>query len=125
TYEENKVLRQELGEHKTLTSKMQDIEKVNEELRKSIDVEESNRDYESIHGNVIARSPERWMDQVTIDQGSNSGVKKDMAVITGEGMIGKVQSVSAYTANVKLLKCFYKLYRVSATVYVTIYTDII
>src|SRR5699024_6778483 len=116
TYEENKVLRQELAEHKTLTSKMQDIEKENEELRKSIDVEESNRDYESIHGNVIARSTERWMDQVTIDQGSNSGVKKDMAVITGEGMIGKVQSVSASTAKVKLLTGFDQLNRVSATV---------
>src|SRR5699024_12828529 len=94
---------------------MQDKEKENEELRKSIDVEESNRDYESIHGNVIARSPERWMDQVTIDQGSTRGVKKDMAVITGEGMIGKVQSVCASTAKVKLITGFDQLNRVSAT----------
>src|SRR5699024_2728321 len=116
TYEENKVLRQELAEHKTLTSKIQEVEKDNEELRKTIDVEDSHRDYEAIHGSVIARSPERWMDQVTIDQGSNSGVQKDMAVITGEGMIGKVQSVSPSTAKVKLLTGFDQLNRVSATV---------
>src|SRR5699024_12568847 len=103
TYEENKEVRQKLAENKTLTTKMQDIEKENEELRKSIDVEESNRDYESIHGNVIARSPERWMDKVTIDQGSNSRVKKDMAVLTGEDMIGKVQSELSSRATVKLL----------------------
>src|SRR5699024_5025761 len=101
TYEENKVLRQELAEHKTLTTKMQEIEKENEQLSKLNDVEEYKKNYKYIHGNVNNRIHERCMEQVTIHDCSNSRVKKDIVILTGEGMIGKVQSVSDSTAKVK------------------------
>src|SRR5699024_10253820 len=77
---------------------------------------DSSRDFEPILASVIARSPERWLEQVTINRGSNDGIKKDMAVMTVEGMIGKIQSVSSSTAKVKLITGFDQLNRVSATV---------
>src|SRR5699024_6110450 len=46
----------------------------------------------------------------------SDGVKKDMAVMTVDGMIGKIQSVSTSTAKVKLITGFDQLNRVSATV---------
>lgn len=116
TYEENEILRGKLSEYKTLVYDVQEIEKENEELRKALDIVESSRDFEPIISNVIARSPERWLDQITINRGSRHGVKKNMAVMTVDGMIGKVKSTSPSTAKVQLITGFDQLNRISATV---------
>src|SRR5699024_714267 len=79
--------------------------------------EESARDFEPIVSSVIARSPERWIDQITINRGSRHGVEKNMAVMTADGMIGKVSFVSPSTAKVQLITGFDQLNRVSATVF--------
>src|SRR5699024_2086434 len=73
TYDENKILREKLAEYKTLVYEVQEIEKENEELRSALDLEESSRDFEPIIGNVIARSPERWVEEITINRGSRQG----------------------------------------------------
>jgi len=116
TYEENKILREKLAEYKTLIYEVQEIEKENEELRKALDIVESPRDFEPVMANVISRSPERWLEQLTINRGSNDGIKKNMAVMTVDGMIGKVQSLSTSTATVQLITGFDQLNRISATV---------
>src|SRR5699024_8934452 len=79
-------------------------------------VTESARDFDPITANVIARSPERWIEQITINRGSRHDVEENMAVITADGMIGKVQSVSPSAAKVQLITGFNQLNRISATV---------
>ena len=116
TYDENKVLREKLAEYKTLIYEVQELDKENEELRKTVELESSARDFEPILSNVISRSPERWLEQLTIDKGTKQGVKKDMAVMTVDGMIGKVTSVSNQTSIVQLITGFDQLNRISATV---------
>src|SRR5690625_2671381 len=116
TYDENKVLREKLAEYKTHIYKVQELDKENEELRKAVELESSARDFEPILSNVISRSPERWLEQLTIDKGTKQGVKKDMAVMTVDGMIGKVTSVSNQTSTVQLITGFDQLNRISATV---------
>lgn len=81
-----------------------------------MEIQESPRDFEPIIANVISRSPERWLEQLTINRGSNDGIKKNMAVMTVDGMIGKVTSLSTSTAVVKLITGFDQLNRISATV---------
>ncbi len=116
TYNENRILREKLAEYKTLVYEVQEIEKENEELRQALEIEESPRDFEPIIANVISRSPERWLEQLTINRGSNDGIKKNMAVMTVDGMIGKVTSISTSTAVVQLITGFDQLNRISATV---------
>lgn len=116
TYDENKLLREKIAEYKTLVYEVQELEKENEELRKMLDIVDSSRDFEQILASVIARSPERWLEQVTINRGSNHGVEKNMAVMTVDGMIGKVNSVSTSTATVQLITGFDHLNRISATI---------
>jgi rod shape-determining protein MreC len=50
-------------------------------------------------GRVGAAGPER----VTIDAGSRDGVRADTAVVAAEGLVGRVVSVSPWTADVLLL----------------------
>lgn len=116
TYDENKVLREKLAEYKTLIYETQELEKENDELRKVIDIEDSARDFDPIITNVISRSPERWLEQLTLDKGTSQGVEKDMAVMTVDGMIGKVTSVSNSTSVIQLITGFDQLNRISATI---------
>lgn len=116
TYEENKLLREKLAEYKTLIYEVQELEKENKELREVLDIVDSSRDFEPILASVIARSPERWLDQVTINRGSNHGIKRNMAVMTVDGMIGKINDVSTSTSTVQLITGFDQLNRISATI---------
>lgn len=116
TYEENKILRNKLVEYKTLVYEVQELKKENESLRQIIDLIDSPRDYDAILATVIARSPERWFEQIIINQGSLHGIEKNMAVITGEGLIGQVTSVSNLTSTVQLISNFDQLNRISAYV---------
>lgn len=117
TYDENKLLREKLSEYKTIVYDKQEIEDENEELRDTLDVKDSARDFEPIFSSVIARSPERWIEQITINRGSRHGVEENMAVMTADGMIGKVQHVSPSAAKVQLITGFDQLNRISATVF--------
>ena len=116
TYDENKVLREKLAEYKTLIYEVQELDKENEELREAVELESSARDFDPVLANVISRSPERWLEQLTINKGTNQGVEKDMAVMTVDGMIGKITSVSKTTSTVQLITGFDQLNRISATV---------
>ncbi|MFS0672942.1 rod shape-determining protein MreC [Ornithinibacillus sp. 179-J 7C1 HS] len=116
TYDENLILREKLAQYKGLIYEVQEIKEENEELRALVEKEDSIRAYNPIHATVTARSPERWIDQVTINKGSLAGVKENMAVITAEGMVGKIQTVSEVTSTVQLLTGFDEFNRISATV---------
>jgi rod shape-determining protein MreC len=116
TYDENQLLREKLAQYKGLIYEVQEIKEENTELREIVDKADSIRSYNPIHATVTARSPERWIDQVTINKGSNAGVKENMAVITAEGMVGKIQSVSQLTSTVQLLSGFDEFNRISATI---------
>ncbi|MFD1362922.1 rod shape-determining protein MreC [Lentibacillus salinarum] len=117
TYEENKRLREKVAEYKTLQYDVQELQEENAELRETLEKSESIREYAPIQASVISRSPERWIEQVTINKGTQDGIKENMAVITAEGMVGKVgDNPSKFTSTVKLLTGFDQYNRISATV---------
>ncbi|MEC2159960.1 rod shape-determining protein MreC [Virgibacillus halodenitrificans] len=118
TYKENQILKEKLSQYKGLIYEVQEIKEENKELRNLLDLKESEslRDYEPIQATVMSRSPERWIEQVTINKGKQDGVKANMAVITADGMVGKVQTPSQFTSTVKLLTGFDQFNRISATI---------
>ncbi|MBP2077444.1 rod shape-determining protein MreC [Oceanobacillus polygoni] len=116
TYEENQLLKEQLSQYQTLTYEVQEIKKENEELMALLEIEDSARDYDPIQATVISRSPERWVEQVTINKGRQDGVTNNMVVITAEGMVGKIQSASEFTSTVQLLTGFDQFNRISATI---------
>jgi rod shape-determining protein MreC len=59
--------------------------------------------YQPVIGRVFARSPSTWYSTVEINKGSSDGVRPDQPVINGEGLVGKVKSVSDGSAIVMLL----------------------
>lgn len=73
------------------------------ELKSSLELNSIISDYEKINATVISRNLGYWYDTVIIDKGSSSKIKKDMAVITKEGLIGKIIKTTRKTSTVKLL----------------------
>lgn len=116
TYEENKRLKEHLEQYVLLQSEVESLKKENERLRELLDKKESLRDFVAIQATVIGRNPDRWEETLIVNKGSQHGVKKDMAVITPQGLIGKVRSVSPFSATVQLLSAKDRQNRVSAFV---------
>ncbi len=53
--------------------------------------------------NVVLRDPANWWRTVQIDLGTRDGIKPNMAVLTSEGLVGRVESVSQTRSQVVLL----------------------
>jgi rod shape-determining protein MreC len=59
-------------------------------------------DNQPVAAHVIGQDPNLWFTQVLIDKGTSSGVRENQAVVNGEGLVGKVTSVTAGSAIVTL-----------------------
>lgn len=116
TYKENKLLKARLEEYVTLEAQVQTLKKENERLRALLNKKESLRDFIPIQATVIGRNPDRWQETIIVNKGEQHGVKKDMAVITPEGLVGKVQHASQFTSTVQLLSALDQTNRISAYV---------
>ncbi len=53
--------------------------------------------------NVVMRDPANWWRTVQIDLGSRDGITNDLPVITSEGLVGRVSSVSYTKSQVVLI----------------------
>jgi rod shape-determining protein MreC len=102
---ENDELRDQLSELRQESVDAEAVEAENEELRKALDFKTNAgiEGYEQVTARVIGRSPTVWYSQVTIDQGSSSGIERDDPVVTGDGLVGKVADTTAGTAQVTLI----------------------
>ncbi|WP_096224787.1 rod shape-determining protein MreC [Geobacillus sp. FJAT-46040] len=114
TYEENQLLKARLEEYAALETEVEALRQENERLRALLDKKESLRDFVSIQATVIGRNPDRWRETIIINKGEQHGVKKDMAVITPAGLVGKVQHASQFTSTVQLLSALDQNNRISA-----------
>ena len=57
----------------------------------------------AVAARVVGRSPTAWVHTVVLDKGERHGISKGMAVLTPEGVVGQVVSVSAHAAQVLLI----------------------
>jgi rod shape-determining protein MreC len=116
TYDENKQLKARLEEYVQLKTQVQELEKDNDDLREILGKEESLREYSPIQATVIGRNPDRWNELITINKGELDGISKNMAVITAEGLIGKITSTTNFTASVQLLSSMDPNNKISAVI---------
>ena len=60
-------------------------------------------DYHKIAANVIARDASIWFRRLTIDRGTNDGVKMSMPVTAASGIVGRVVALGPNFAEVQLI----------------------
>ncbi|HWQ58424.1 MAG TPA: rod shape-determining protein MreC [Clostridia bacterium] len=72
----------------------------NERLKALLNYVETLGDYEYVTATVIGNSQGVWFETFTINAGRNKGIKKDMAVISSSGLVGRVTDVGATWSKV-------------------------
>ncbi|MGY4689415.1 rod shape-determining protein MreC [Salibacterium sp. K-3] len=115
-YEENQMLKSRMEEFASLSAELETVKQENDTLREMIDSENSLSNYTTRSALVIHRSPDQWTEMIGINKGSQNGVSENMAVVTPEGLIGKVDTTSEFTSTVQLLSDGSRTNRVSAMV---------
>ena len=79
------------------------LKKEVEELKDTLELNKTLTDYKPINATVLSRNKSYWFNTITIDKGRKDGIKKNMAVITKNGLIGKISKVSRNSSEVKLI----------------------
>lgn len=116
TYEENKRLKARLEEYASTQAELTDVRAENNRLREIVEKQESLRSYQPIHATVISRNPDQWEEKIIIDKGSAHGIEKNMAVLTANGLIGKIILVTEFTSTVELLSTENRNFRVAVEI---------
>ena len=103
TQEENNHLKREvtnLGQTKVRNSA---LEKENRQLKSALKLKDTLSGYTLVNASVISRSPDTWSDLLTINKGSSAGIRKNMAVMCGGGVIGRIIEANAASSKVELI----------------------
>jgi rod shape-determining protein MreC len=103
---QNDKLKKDNAELRKQVTQAQVATRENEQLRKMVGLPQkpgypSGTDPVAAH--VIASSPSVWYSTVQIDKGTGDGVRVDQAVVTGDGLIGRVTAVTGGTATITLI----------------------
>ncbi len=103
---ENEDLRAEVAKLRAEVVAAEGAEGDNEQFRKLLGLADQNpglAEYDLVTGRVVQRSPTVWFADVTIDKGSSSGIERNDAVISGDGLVGRISDLTAGTAQVQLI----------------------
>lgn len=103
TQNENNYLKSKVTDLEQIKTRNATLEAENKQLKSALKLKESLTDYEKIQASVISRSPDSWSDLLIINKGTTAGLRKNMAVMSGGGVIGRVVEVNAASAKVELI----------------------
>lgn len=107
---------------KEQSSKVKQLEVENERLKaenkkykKELDIEDISK-FEPISSTVLSRNPDQWMNTLVINQGSKDGIQKNMAVLTSEGLVGRISKVNQFSSQVDLISTNTRSNRLSVNI---------
>lgn len=99
---ENKILKQNVANLKVSLIELQEASLESKRLRELMAFRESEK-RKVIPSMVIARDLSRLKDTIVIDKGKKHNVEKDMVVISGNGLVGRVRECGFSISRVLLI----------------------
>lgn len=87
---ENIELKERVAYLEMRQQELAEMERENESLKEILDYKQRNQEYKPIVARVIARDSSYYFDTFTINAGHNDGVSVDDAIITTQGLVGRV-----------------------------------
>ncbi|HKP92051.1 MAG TPA: rod shape-determining protein MreC [Thermoleophilaceae bacterium] len=103
---ENKELKRDLARARRQLALAQTAVRDNEQLRALTNLPQRPgfpQGTDPVTARVIARSPTDWYSTIQVDKGRGDGIREDQPVITGDGLVGKVSSVTSGAATITLI----------------------
>ena len=83
--------------------RLQEAKQENRRLRRALKFKQRESTPVSIPAEVIARDPDQIFDTITINVGTDQGIRQDWPVVTTEGLVGHIIQVEARSSIVQLI----------------------
>lgn len=100
---ENERLKNENALLRSQLIQLQEQQKDNDVLYSLLRVARTRPDSNYVAAMVIGRDTNPFMRYILIDQGSDSGLRHGMPVLTAQGLVGRIDAVTASAARVQLI----------------------
>ena len=98
---ENEILKTRVDELTEENTRLRSEQFELERLRSLYELDQEYMQYHKIGARIIAKDSSSWFSVFRIDKGSDDGIKEDMNVIAGGGLVGIVTDVGANYATVR------------------------
>lgn len=82
---------------------MDEIKRQNERLKALLGFKEERKQFIVEGVRITGKNPGNWFNTLTIDKGSDQGIKVNMAVVTDKGLIGRVTDVGKDWSKVRTI----------------------
>ncbi len=122
--QENELLRQQVEAISSYQAKIVEQQQEIESLKEMNGLNLVLSEYETIPTTILSRSYDSWHSSIVIDVGSDDGVKQDFAVMNAQGLVGRIQSVSANQSVVSLLTKDDSTNKVSVKIWIDDQTEV-
>ncbi len=99
---QNESLRRENQELKVLAMQAQETARENARLHQLVGWQQT-KPWKLKLGKIVLRDPANWWRTVQIDLGSRDGLRENLAVLTTDGLVGRVSSVGLTRSTVVLI----------------------
>jgi rod shape-determining protein MreC len=99
---DNERMRKELEQIRSEYLYLQEREQENQRLKSLLEFREAS-EYPTLPAKVAGRSATHWYGTIMLDKGARDGVLKDMPVVTGTGLVGRIISTTERSSMVMIL----------------------
>jgi len=99
---DNQFLREEVKQLRTQVGELRETALENYRLSHLLEMK-GRAGTETVAARVIGKDATNWFRTILIDGGTNEGVQRHMAVVTNEGLVGRVVETTALAARVQLI----------------------
>lgn len=101
--EENDHLKKQVQDLAQTKARNAVLTRENRQLKSAIKTKNTLTSYTTTTASVVSRSSDSWSEVLVIDKGKSAGLKKNMPVMSGGGVIGRISEVDHSTSKVELI----------------------
>ncbi len=83
-------------------SRLMEFDSENQRLRRILNFKDRSG-FTGVVASVVGRDPSNWVKSITIDRGSDDGLKEGYAVVDGNAIVGQTITVNRHSSRVLLL----------------------
>ena len=102
-HEQNKMLKNEIDQLRRENTTAEEYAAENARLRELLAYKQAAHQFDLLAARVIGRDAALWTSTIVIDRGARDGVRENMPVVTGKGLVGHVTEVGPISSKVQLL----------------------
>ena len=102
-HEQNKMLKNEIEQLRQENTAAEEYAAENMRLRELLSYKESVHQFDLLAARVIGRDAAFWTSTIVVDRGAKDGVRENMPVVTGKGLVGRIMEVGPVSSKVQLI----------------------